>query len=553
MYSAYFEFFCFPFENTLDQRFLFMSECHREVLAALLYFTREKKGFALVSGDIGTGKTMIVRHFLDMLPQSVMPILIPYPDAEYIEILRYIAGVLGIGTEGKDVLALSDQVKAALIEANSDGKQVVLIIDEAHLLPVSSLENIRLLSNIELTENKLLQILLIGQSELAMKLRKPELRQLQQRININRVLSPMGPAETIEYINHRLRIAESSFDACFEPSCKKLIYKMTGGVPRRINRLCDTALLICMTYKSAKVTKKILKRAQEAIEGDSNVKPAEAVQRKWFKPIFVAGTLVLLLSLGFIGYAIYGRHNDASVHRTILPEEAGQTRPKPGNPVSGAVPHNDLVLKTGVKRSHPAPPHSVVAPAVNPAPPHSVVAPAVNPPPPHSVVAPAVNPPPPHSVIAPAVNPARVTQVAPLVSPEVTGNVKKGAVANKSVSSAQQLSPPPTMPQATVEKSLARPQKLQAAQPPVRIAVPAPKSGTPNTANKGPGDVKPAQVHPGFIVITVKKGDFLTKLAVKYFPEDVESGFRSIVAANPQIHDKNRILVDQTLKIPRKD
>ncbi len=164
MYSAYFEFFCFPFENTLDQRFLFMSECHREVLAALLYFTREKKGFALVSGDIGTGKTMIVRHFLDMLPQSVMPILIPYPDAEYIEILRYIAGVLGIGTEGKDVLALSDQVKAALIEANSDGKQVVLIIDEAHLLPVSSLENIRLLSNIELTENKLLQILLPSSS-----------------------------------------------------------------------------------------------------------------------------------------------------------------------------------------------------------------------------------------------------------------------------------------------------------------------------------------------------------------------------------------------------
>ena len=130
-----------------------------------------------------------------------------------------------------------------LPKASLDGKQAVLIIDEAHLLSISSLEYIRLISNIETTENKLLQTLLIGQNELGLKLRGSEMRQFRQRININRVLSPMSPSETIEYIDHRLKIAGSSFDRCFDPGCRKTLYEMTGGVPRSINRLCDTALL----------------------------------------------------------------------------------------------------------------------------------------------------------------------------------------------------------------------------------------------------------------------------------------------------------------------
>ena len=171
MYNPYFNFSCSPFENTLDQQFLFLSESHEEVIAALLYFVKEKKSFALVCGDVGTGKTMIVHHLLGKLPRSVKPILIPYPDVEYIEILRYIARVLKINPEGKGVLDLTDEVKAALTKASLDGEQVVLIIDEAHLLSIGSLEHIRLLSNIEITENKLLQILLIGQNELSHKLR----------------------------------------------------------------------------------------------------------------------------------------------------------------------------------------------------------------------------------------------------------------------------------------------------------------------------------------------------------------------------------------------
>src|SRR5208283_5329105 len=139
MYNSYFNFSCSPFENTLDQRFLFLSESHEEVIAALLYFIHEKKGFALVCGDVGTGKTMIIHHLIGRLPRSVEPILIPYADVEYIEILRYIARILKINLEGKGILDLTDDIKAALLERSLDGQQVVLIVDEAHLLSIGSL------------------------------------------------------------------------------------------------------------------------------------------------------------------------------------------------------------------------------------------------------------------------------------------------------------------------------------------------------------------------------------------------------------------------------
>ena len=139
MYNPYFNFSCSPFENNLDQQFLYFSEGHEEVIASLLYFVQEKKGFALVCGDVGTGKTMIIHHLIDRLPRSVEPILIPYADVEYIEILRYIAQILKINPEGKGILDLTEDIKAVLTKASRDGRQVVLIVDEAHLLSIGSL------------------------------------------------------------------------------------------------------------------------------------------------------------------------------------------------------------------------------------------------------------------------------------------------------------------------------------------------------------------------------------------------------------------------------
>ena len=231
---------------------------------------------------------------------------------EYIEILRYIARILKVNPEGKGILDLTDDIKVALTKASLHGQQVVLIIDEAHLLSIASLEHIRLLSNIEITAKKLLQILLIGQNELSHKLRRREMRQLRQRLNVNRVLSHLSRSETFEYIDHRLQVAGSGFDKCFESECEKPIYKMTGGVPRSINRLCDTALLICMTEKGAKVTERVLQKAHDALESDVILAPGESKFRKFFsvenfsakilKPALAVGSLVFVLSLGFLGY-----------------------------------------------------------------------------------------------------------------------------------------------------------------------------------------------------------------------------------------------------------
>ena len=269
MYNPYFGFSGSPFENTLDQRFLYLGEEHQEVLAALLYFIETKKGFALVCGDVGTGKTMLLNSLLEQLPETVSPVLIANPYVSSQELLLYLAYALRIETTGAEkVLELTDAVKNALLEAKSRDRHLVLIVDEAHLLSDQALEEIRLLSNIETPDQKLLQILLVGQYELSHNLDRPEMRHLRQRINVNRFLSHLNPADTIAYIDHRLHQVGSSFASIFEGNCRRLIFKLTRGVPRSLNRLCDNALLICMAEGRRQVNRKTLRQAQAALQAD---------------------------------------------------------------------------------------------------------------------------------------------------------------------------------------------------------------------------------------------------------------------------------------------
>jgi type II secretory pathway predicted ATPase ExeA len=303
MYNSYFGFTEAPFENKLDQKFLFLGEDHSEVLAALLYFIQESKGFAVVSGDVGTGKSMLIHCFLERIPKSVHPIVILNPNVTYHDLLHYIGKELKLGEIKENILELTDDIKQKLIKEKQQGKVYVLVVDEAHLLPNSSLEDIRLLSNIETQEQKLLQILLVGQYELSHKLDRPEMRQLRQRINISRFLSPLSPAETIQYINYRLTVAGSDFDSCFEPKCKSLIYKMSEGVPRKINQICDSALLICLTENRHKVNPAILKKARETVHTDQIFTPRSSSREPFLVPklrkALIPATCAALLILGF--------------------------------------------------------------------------------------------------------------------------------------------------------------------------------------------------------------------------------------------------------------
>jgi general secretion pathway protein A len=518
MYNPYFNFSCYPFENTLDQQFLFLSEGHEEVIASLLYFIQEKKSFALVCGDVGTGKTMIIHHLLGRLPRSVELILIPYPDVEYIEILRYIARVLKINPEGRGSLDLTDDIKAALTKASHDSRQVVLIVDEAHLLSIDSLEHIRLLSNIEMTENKLLQILLIGQNELSHKLHLREMRQLLQRINVNQFLSPMSRSETIEYIDYRLRVAGSDFDRCFDSECKKLIYKMTGGVPRSINRLCDTALLICMSEKGDKVTGRVLKKAHGTLQKNVIPAPKGSNYRRLFSKLALAGgALVLLLAVGFLGYnANLGENLKGWIHGPDSPRAVNTHVQKPLPPVSEV--KSEEISKPPEAEEKNAP-TSIPGPATPQAP--------------------------------------GVAQESPKVLPKEGDSTqnKDESVLKASTASPSIEGPGPNRagPGETQAKDLVPDGNRESAQAQGRddereIAA---KGENPNADAQNPQTrenvLKPSDV----FTVTVKKGETLSQVAARWFPEDPESGQKSILSANPEIGNKNRILKGQLLRIPR--
>lgn len=307
MYNSYFGFSEAPFENNLDLRFLYFTANHRVTAAALINFINWKKGFALLCGDGGTGKTLLVHYLLSRLPDSVHPIVIANPDAGCADILQSVAGALKIDDPGQCEQDLADHVKSAWTAAGRLEERFVLIVDDAHLSSDKSLEQIRLLSNIETPEHKLFQILYVGQCALGRRLNRPELRQIQQRISINRLLAPMDADETIRYIDYRLNMAGADFGACFEPDCRNLIFKMTNGVPRSINLLCDCALRICMTEELLKVNRKILKQAGTALRSDARfASPSHAgstaFSLKTIRLPAIFAAAVILILLGIYGY-----------------------------------------------------------------------------------------------------------------------------------------------------------------------------------------------------------------------------------------------------------
>ena len=308
MYNDYYGFSESPFENNLDQRFLYFSANHRDVATGLVNFIKWEKEFALVCGDGGTGKTLLIRYLLSRLPDSVHPIMTANPDAGYVNILQSVARILKIDDPGQcepDLAA--DHVNSALVAACRQGERFVLIVDNAHLFSDKSLEQIRLLSNIETPEHKLFQILFVGRCALSRRLNRPELRQIRQRISINRFLTPMNAVETIQYIDHRLNRVGADFGACFEADCRNSIFKMTNGVPRSINQLCDSALRVCMTEKLLKVNRKVLKQARTALQSAARFIPGShagstVFSLKKIRLPAVFGATAALILLGIYGY-----------------------------------------------------------------------------------------------------------------------------------------------------------------------------------------------------------------------------------------------------------
>jgi general secretion pathway protein A len=269
MYHDYFGLKTEPFSISPDPRFLFMSEQHREALAHLLYGMNSDGGFVLLTGDVGTGKTTICRCLLEQLPEKVEVALLLNPKLTSAELLATICDELRIayapGTSS--IKTFVDAINVFLLDAYSRGHHTVVIIDEAQKLQADVLEQLRLLTNLETNTCKLLQIILLGQPELKEMLNRPELRQLAQRITARYHLAPLSQPEIEDYVTHRLEVAGVQ-RSVFPPAIIRELYRLSKGVPRVINVLCNRALLGAYVRDAQTVSPAVLAAAAAEVLGD---------------------------------------------------------------------------------------------------------------------------------------------------------------------------------------------------------------------------------------------------------------------------------------------
>ncbi|MFQ5609010.1 MAG: ExeA family protein, partial [Woeseiaceae bacterium] len=280
MYTSFFGLNEPPFSITPDPRYLFMSERHGEALAHLVYGVTESGGFMQLTGEVGTGKTTLVRTLLqNRLPDNADVAVVLNPQLSDLEFLETICEELGIADPevSGSSKALIDALNHHLLMAHADGRRTILVVDEAQNLSRDVLEQVRLLTNLETSKQKLLQIILIGQPELRELLARTDLRQLAQRITGRFHLTPLSRDETAEYIEHRLRVA-GALGEVFESGAKREIFRLSQGVPRLINVVCDRALLGAYSRESRKVNRTLVRRAAAEISRRAS-RPAEVTVR----------------------------------------------------------------------------------------------------------------------------------------------------------------------------------------------------------------------------------------------------------------------------------
>ena len=243
MYEEFYSLEASPFNITPDPRFLFYSHRHREAYDHLFYGITQRKGFIQITGEVGAGKTTLCRALLEELGEGYHTALVLNPIMTSIQLLRTILRELGLDYKGNDRLRLMDRLNQFLLEQLGAGRDVVLIIDEAQDLTDELLEQVRLLSNLETDQRKLLQIVLMGQPELRDKLDQHALRQLRQRITVRYHLPPLTRHETEHYLQHRLQVAGANGRPTFSPWAIRSIHRYASGVPRLINAVADKTLL----------------------------------------------------------------------------------------------------------------------------------------------------------------------------------------------------------------------------------------------------------------------------------------------------------------------
>ncbi|WP_447971645.1 AAA family ATPase [Nitrospira sp. M1] len=277
-----------PFHTTPDPRFLFSSATHREALSSLIYGVEERQGFITIIGEVGVGKTTILRTLLERLDASQdRAVYIYNPNLTFTDLLKCLLSELGHHPTDQNSSAMVQQLQDVLIQEYQKGGTIVLLIDEAQNMPLATLENLRMLSNLETTTDKLLQIVLIGQPELEDLLNQDALRQLKQRITIRATIRPLTKSESFDYIQYRLAKAGAKSSTIFSKPALTLIIHEARGIPRRLNILCDNTLLTGYAYQVKPIPGKIAKEVISDLKGTTR-----QTRKKWIAAAIAAGVFI---------------------------------------------------------------------------------------------------------------------------------------------------------------------------------------------------------------------------------------------------------------------
>jgi type II secretory pathway predicted ATPase ExeA len=355
MYEDYYGFAEKPFSLTPDPKFLYRSQPHANAFDLLQYAIRRREGFVVVTGDIGTGKTTLCRALLEQIDRTTFTALVLNPFMSEEDLLKRILQDFGvISRDEMKAGRLAGVTKQELIDALYDfllgliplKASAVLIIDEAQNLPLQVLEQIRILSNLETDKEKLLQIILVGQLNLQTLLRSPELRQLDQRVSIRYELKPLDAETVAAYVAHRLTIAGGSASVAFTAKALALVHRISGGIPRLINLLCDRALLAGFSLKANRITPHMVQHAATNLE----LQPAILRPFEWLKrraSLASAAGVVLLAAALAVGATawLYEKYGVDTLHASprqvavaVVPGGSGADVALPAAPVDRRLP-----------------------------------------------------------------------------------------------------------------------------------------------------------------------------------------------------------------------
>jgi general secretion pathway protein A len=324
MYLSFFGLNEKPFAITPDPRYLYLSERHAEALAHLLYGINESGGFIQLTGEVGTGKTTVVRTLLSRVPHHADVAVILNPRVTPVEFLLTICEELGLGIADADrdsVKQMVDALNRRLLAAHAEGRRIIVIVDEAQNLTPDVLEQVRLLTNLETPTQKLLQIILIGQPELRELLDRTELRQLAQRITGRYHLEPLSQEETRGYVRHRLRVAGAA-EEIFTASALTTVHRVSAGIPRVINVTCDRALLGAYTQETRKVTPSLVRRAAGEVYGRRYMPP-------WLGWLAAGLGALGIFGAAYVGWQAWERQT-SPLHGTINKQSSVASHQNPG-------------------------------------------------------------------------------------------------------------------------------------------------------------------------------------------------------------------------------